>query len=90
MRRALGARRHDIQAQFLVESIVLTMLGGGFGILVGVMAAWVVASRLMWQPFVPITPVLLGVAVATVLGVFFGWYPSRRAASLLPIEAMRA
>jgi putative ABC transport system permease protein len=90
VRRALGARRKDIQAQFLVESVVLTMAGGVAGIVIGIAAAWIVATRLQWRPFVPITPVVLGVTVATVLGVFFGWYPARRAAALLPIEAMRA
>ncbi len=89
VRRALGARKRDIQAQFLVESVVLTVAGGLAGILIGVAAAWVVASRLHWQPFIPMTPVWLGFTVAVVLGLFFGWYPSRRAASLLPIEAMR-
>jgi putative ABC transport system permease protein len=89
VRRALGARRRDIQVLFLTESGLLTLVGGLGGAIVGIGAAWIVASQVGWRPMVAMTPVVIGVGVSVTLGVFFGWYPARKAAALLPIEAMR-
>ncbi len=89
IRRALGARRRDVLAQFLVESIVLSGLGGVIGAALGVVLAVVVGRVTGWSTAV--TPATIGLALAfsVGVGVFFGWYPARRAASLDVIEALR-
>jgi putative ABC transport system permease protein len=93
LRKAVGARRQDIMLQFLVESMVLSLLGG----LIGVAIGWGVAS-LMGQvelgsstitPVVSLDSVLLATLFAMAVGLFFGIYPATRAASLQPVEALR-
>ena len=87
--KAIGAKRRDILGQFLIESSVLTILGGVIGIVLGIIAAYFLA-QLIGVPFVVKTySILLAVGVSTVVGVLFGWYPARRAAKLNPIEALR-
>ena len=90
IRKSVGARRKDILNQFLVESAVLSATGG----LMGVAIAWIVAvlvRNLTPVPMsVPITAVVVGVTLSTLVGLFFGIYPAQRAARLDPIEALRA
>jgi len=90
IRKSVGARRKDILNQFLVESAVLSASGG----LMGVAIAWIVAvlvRNLTPVPMsVPITAVVVGVTLSTLVGLFFGIYPAQRAARLDPIEALRA
>ena len=90
IRKSLGARRSDILSQFLVESSVLSGIGG----LVGVGAAWVVAVLVRNLTSVPMalpwTSVIIGVGLSATVGLFFGIYPARRASRLDPIEALRA
>jgi putative ABC transport system permease protein len=90
IRKSVGARRQDILNQFLVEASMLSATGG----LVGVMIAWAVAvlvrSTTSIPMRVPVTAVIVGVGLSTVVGLFFGIYPARRAARLDPIEALRA
>ena len=90
VRRALGARQGDIQQQFLVESVILSLLGGLFGILLGVGASWLTAYLAYWKFLLSLDAILLGVGVASAVGIFFGFYPARQAARLDPIQALRA
>jgi putative ABC transport system permease protein len=89
IRKAVGARRGDILNQFLVESSTLAGLGG----FIGVMTAWTVAiavRNLTPVPMVvPVSAVIIGVGLSTLVGLFFGIYPAQRAAKLDPIEALR-
>ena len=90
IRRALGARRGDIKGQFLIESIILSLVGGLFGIVVGVGAARIISHFAKWQFMMSGSAILLGVGVATAVGVFFGFYPARQASLLDPIVALRS
>jgi putative ABC transport system permease protein len=90
IRKSVGARRRDILNQFLVESSMLSAIGG----VMGVSLAWIVAvlvRNLTPVPMaVPVTAVIMGVALSATVGLFFGIYPAQRAAKLDPIEALRA
>jgi putative ABC transport system permease protein len=89
IRLAIGAHDRDVLLQFLIEAILLTLLGGVLGILCGVGASEF-ASRYFGLPtLISPTSVLLAVAVSTVIGIFFGFYPARKAAQLDPIDALR-
>lgn len=90
IRRALGARRSDIQSQFLTESVVLSLIGGVFGILLGVGSTWIYCRFTGWAFLVDPTAVAAGFVVACCVGVFFGLQPAFRAARLDPIAALRA
>jgi putative ABC transport system permease protein len=89
IRLAIGARPFDILAQFLVEAAILSLLGGLIGILSGLSAAWGVGSLLGISAVVDPTVVLMAVLFTGAVGVFFGFYPARKAANLNPIDALR-
>ena len=89
LRMSVGGRGVDILLQFLIESILLSVFGGLIGILIGFGASSVVEALTSWPISVMWGSVILAFAVCTVIGVFFGWYPARRAAELDPIEALR-
>ena len=89
IRKAMGARRQDILLQFLIESLVLSLLGGVGGIAFGMLGSAVVGSLTDWNMSVSMESVLLSFTFAALVGVFFGLYPARQAASLDPIEALR-
>ena len=90
IRRALGAQKRDIQWQFLIESVLLSLVGGVLGILIGVGASYGIAHYSEWQFELVHGALLLGVGVSAAVGIFFGYYPARQAAALNPIQALRA
>jgi putative ABC transport system permease protein len=89
VRRALGARRRDVLAQFVVEALVISLLGGIVGILLGFMMTKVITSYAHWKTIVHAWTVLLAFGVSAAVGMTFGIYPARKAAYLDPIEALR-
>lgn len=89
LRKALGAKRRDIVLQFLVESIALSTLGGVVGTALGFTAAWVVTKFTPMPASVHVYSVIMGIGMTAVVGLFFGLYPSIKAARLDPIEALR-
>ncbi len=89
LRMSIGGRGKDILWQFLVESMMLSIAGGIFGIISGYLIAKLAGTLLDMPPVVATSSVLLAFAVCFVIGVFFGWYPARKAASLNPIDALR-
>ena len=89
LRMSVGARGIDILNQFLIEAVLLSVTGGVIGIVVGVGAAVCINLFAHWPVYVQPWSVLLSFAVCTATGVFFGWYPAKKAANLDPIEAIR-
>jgi putative ABC transport system permease protein len=89
IRRAVGARRADVLSQFLVESIVLSGLGGLIGAGIGIGASYVVRWLTGWSTDVTLGTVLIAIGFSGAVGVFFGWFPARRAAALDVIDALR-
>ncbi len=89
LRMSIGGRSVDILLQFLIESILLSVFGGLIGIVIGFAASAVVEAFTSWPISVMWSSVILAFVVCTVIGVFFGWYPARRASELDPIDALR-
>ncbi len=89
LRMAVGARARDILAQFLVEAVTLALIGGLIGIVLGLGGSWLVAHFAEWRVELRPDSVVLAVGFAAAVGVFFGFYPARKASRLLPIEALR-
>lgn len=89
LRMSIGARGIDILSQFLIEAVIISVTGGLIGILIGFLASWLVTVIAHWPVYIQMYSVVLSFAVCTVTGVFFGWYPAKKAASLDPIEAIR-
>jgi putative ABC transport system permease protein len=90
IRMAIGARRRDVLWQFLIEALTLSLIGCGIGLLLGVGGALLVGNLAGLPVSITPTSVLLAVGVSFLIGVFFGFYPARRAAGLDPIEALRS
>ncbi len=89
LRLAVGGRAIDIMAQFLVESILMSLIGGLIGIVLGYLISLGVSSIMGWPVVVTTSSIVIAFAVCSAIGVFFGWYPARKAASLNPIDALR-
>ena len=89
LRMSVGARGVDILVQFLIEAVLISVTGGIIGILLGCTACIAVKFLAHWPVYIQIWSVILSFAVCTVTGIFFGWYPARKAADLDPIDALR-
>ncbi len=90
LRMAVGGRRRDILLQFLVEAVTLCLLGGLIGVAIGVAAAAAIAHFAQWPMLVNPSVLALAMSAAAATGIFFGFFPARRAAGLNPIEALRS
>jgi ABC-type antimicrobial peptide transport system permease subunit len=89
LRRAVGARRRDILRQFLVEAVFVSLAGGLIGIAAGVGASVAIGRIFQWSVLVSPSATLPAFLFAAAVGVFFGYYPARKASLLKPIEALR-
>lgn len=89
LRMSVGARGVDILSQFLIEAILISITGGLIGVIIGCGASFMIKAIAHWPVFIQPWSVLLSFAVCTVTGVFFGWYPAKKAADLDPIDAIR-
>jgi putative ABC transport system permease protein len=89
LRRAVGARRRDILTQFLIEAVTVSLTGGVIGIAVGVVAAWAIGYFAGWLAPIQVRAVVPAFLFAGAVGVFFGFYPARKASRLNPIDALR-
>ena len=89
LRLSVGGRGNDILMQFLIESILLSVFGGIIGITLGIVATQVTASVMSWPVVISTFSVVMAFLVCSAIGIFFGWYPARKAAGLNPIDALR-
>ncbi len=89
LRMSVGARGVDILNQFLIEAILLSVTGGIIGVLLGVGASYAIKAFAHWPIAIEPWTIIMSFAVCTFTGVFFGWYPAKKAARLDPIEAIR-
>jgi putative ABC transport system permease protein len=89
VRMAVGASEKDVQMQFLSEAIVMSLMGGAIGLVLGMLGSVLIARILQWPTAVPLSAILIAFIFSACIGVFFGYYPAWKAASLDPIEALR-
>lgn len=89
IRMSIGARRRDILVQFLMEAVVLSLTGGIVGIILGMMSTNLISTLAGWPTFISAASIALAVVFSMTVGVFFGYYPAKKAANLSPIEALR-
>jgi len=89
IRMAIGATEEDVQSQFLIEAVVLSCMGGAIGILFGIGSALILTNVLNWRVSISIAAIVTAVVFSMAIGIFFGFYPARKAARLDPIEALR-
>ena len=89
LRMSIGAKGIDILMQFLIEAILLSVTGGIIGVVIGISSAYLVKSILMWPIDIQIYTIILSFVVCSATGIFFGWYPAKKASDLDPIDALR-
>ncbi len=89
IRMAIGATEQDVQRQFLIEAVVLSLMGGAVGIVLGIGASYAITHGLKWAVSISPLAIVVAVVFSMAVGVFFGFYPARKAARLDPIEALR-
>jgi len=89
LRKALGAKRKWITAQFLIEAVIITFIGGLIGVVVGGVVSFLISNSMDLPPTLSLSSVLLAFGVSAGIGILFGWYPAQKAANLAPIDALR-
>jgi putative ABC transport system permease protein len=89
LRMAVGARGKDILTQFLIEAVTLSLIGGAIGVFIGAVATWAVGQFAGWQVSMTAASIILATGFSAFVGIFFGFYPARKASKLLPIQALR-
>ncbi|HNY01324.1 MAG TPA: ABC transporter permease [Bacteroidales bacterium] len=89
IRMSVGARGRDVLLQFLIEALLISLLGGIIGISIGVIASQIIVKILNWPVTVTAASILMSFLFSSAIGIFFGWYPARKAARLNPIDALR-
>ena len=89
IRIAIGAKKREIMEQFLIESVLISFIGGGIGVGVGILISRTVSNIGGWDTIVSTQSIMLAFGFSVVVGIFFGFYPARKAANLNPIDALR-
>jgi putative ABC transport system permease protein len=89
LRMAIGARGSDVRLQFLIEALILSLLGGAVGTLVGIAGSHAISNAFSWPTRVSSDAILVALVFSAAIGIFFGFYPASKAASLDPIDALR-
>jgi putative ABC transport system permease protein len=89
IRMSVGARGRDVLLQFLIEALLISLLGGLIGVTLGVLVSQLIANILNWPVTITIPSILMSFLFSSAIGIFFGWYPARKAAGLNPIDALR-
>jgi putative ABC transport system permease protein len=89
VRMAVGATMGDIRVQFIIEALILSLIGGVIGILIGSVGSVILSSLMQWPTVVSLMSVLLAFGFAALTGIFFGFYPAYKASLLNPIDALR-
>ena len=89
LRMAIGAKDRDILMQFLIESVLISITGGVLGVIIGIIATFSIKYFAGWPVTITMISIVISFAVCTITGVFFGWYPARKAAQADPINALR-
>jgi putative ABC transport system permease protein len=89
IRMGVGARGRDVLLQFLIEALIISLMGGVIGVGLGILASKIIADLMTWPISISVQSILLAFLFSTFIGIFFGWYPARKAASLNPIDALR-
>ena len=89
IRIAIGAKKSEIMEQFLIESVLISFIGGGLGILLGIIISRTVSKIGGWDTIVSTQSIILAFGFSVAIGIFFGFYPARKAANLNPIDALR-
>jgi putative ABC transport system permease protein len=89
VRMAVGASEQDVRMQFLSEAVVMSLMGGAIGLVFGLLGSVLISRILQWPTAIPVSAIFIAFGFSACVGVFFGYYPARKAASLDPIEALR-
>ena len=89
IRMSVGARGRDVLLQFLIEALLISLLGGFIGVTLGVLVSQLIANILSWPVTITVQSILMSFIFSSAIGIFFGWYPARKAAGLNPIDALR-